>query len=531
MFLSIRNKILISHVGMVLLAGLAIGGGSYYVISTDPKFTSELAKIKYITISILIIVLAVSGIIFALITRNITNNITNPLKRFIAFTVTIANGDYSQVPDIKSRDEVGILAKSFNHMLIELKQSREDLNMAKEYADNIIETIANAVIVLSEDGTIVKVNKSVYNLLGLEEEDLLNKHIAVIFDNKTHANVLYNELMKSGHVKNVEVIFSACFGVKIPVIFSASVNYGSDGTIDSIVCSAQDITQLKRMHKVRDMHLEELAETNQNLKQSQAQLVQAEKLASLGQMLAGVAHEINTPVGIGITLSSTMAKATEDITAAFDDMSLRKEQLKEYIDEMNQCSSLILKSLLRTADLINSFKQVSTDQITQKKRTFRMREYIEEILLSLQPNLKKYQHNIELICSPKLELDSYPGAMAQIITNLLMNSVMHAYGPGDKGNIVIEVKANEYEVVLTYRDDGKGMPQENLERIYDPFFTTMRGAGGTGLGLHIVHNIVTQTLGGQIVCESALRKGTTFTIKFPMGTDLNLSPVAEVAAA
>ncbi|MBF0516414.1 MAG: PAS domain-containing protein, partial [Nitrospirae bacterium] len=364
---------------------------------------------------------------------------------------------------------------------------------------------------------IVKVNKSVHKMLGRTEDELLNKRIDEVFESDTVAEILYNEVMRNGYVKDVEVVLMAKYGVRVPVIFSASAIYGSDGnTIEEIVCSAQNITQLKRMQKVRDMHLKELETANQHLKDSRTQLVQAEKLASLGQMLAGVAHEINTPLGIGITLSSTITRETEQIKAAFDVQSLRKEQLKEYIDDMIQSSSLIFKSLTRTADLVKSFKMVSADQITQDRRRFRLKEYIEEIMLSLQPKMKRLRHNIEIICDEGIELDSYPGAIAQIITNLLMNSLMHAYDKGVKGNIMIEASATEDGIIIEYKDDGKGMPQEYLKRIYDPFFTTMRGSGGTGLGLHIVHSIVTQTLGGSIECQSELNAGTTFTIALPV---------------
>lgn len=490
---------------------------SLMIVIPYAEFSADVNNIKYATAGVMILVLALSGVIFTFITRHITNNITNPLKRFTAFTAMIAKGDFTQITDIKSKDEVGVLAESFNHMLMELQKTRDDLIIAKEYTDNIIETIASAVIVLTEDAEIIKVNKSVNKMLGRTEEELLNKRIDEIFESDTIAEILYNEIMRNGYVKDVEVVLMAKYGVKVPVIFSASVIYGSDGnTIDEIVCSAQNITQLRRMQKVRDMHLKELETANKHLKESRTQLVQAEKLASLGQMLAGVAHEINTPVGIGITLSSTITNETEAIKAAINDRSLRVEQLQEYIDDINKSSSIIFKSLMRTAELVKSFKMVSADQITQERRVFRLKGYIEEILLSLQPKVKRSQHNIEVICEEYLELDSYPGAIAQIITNLLMNSLMHAYDKGAKGTITIKAAIYKGDIVIQYKDDGKGMPQENIRKIYDPFFTTMRGSGGTGLGLHIVHNIVTQTLGGTIECQSELNKGTTFTISFPI---------------
>ncbi|MES0335390.1 MAG: ATP-binding protein [Candidatus Magnetobacterium sp. LHC-1] len=365
---------------------------SLLIVVPYAEFYKEANKTKYITVGILITVLSISGVIFTFITNNITNSIINPLKRFIAFTEMISVGDYSQITDISSKDEIGVLAKSFNNMLIELKK-----------------------------------------------------------------------------------------------------------------------TQL-----TRDMHLKKLETTNEYLKQSQAQLVRAEKMASLGQLVAGVAHEINTPVGIGITLSSTIVKTTGDIMAAFNNKSLNKTQLEQYINEVGEGSSVILTNLLRAADLIKRFKMVSTDQLTQDRRKFKIKGYLEEILMTLKPKLKGHPHTIEIHCPEDLEMNSYPGALAQIMTNLLLNSLIHAYDPDDKGNITIEVIDKERTIVVEYSDDGKGMSTENLKRVFEPFFTTQRGTGGTGLGLHIVYNIVTQTFGGHIECKSVEGEGTRFIITFPV---------------
>ncbi|WP_040334151.1 ATP-binding protein [Candidatus Magnetobacterium casense] len=260
----------------------------------------------------------------------------------------------------------------------------------------------------------------------------------------------------------------------------------------------------------------QLYKTLDELKQSQKHLIQSEKMASLGQLVAGVAHEINTPVGIAITLSSAIVKTTGDIMAAFNNKSLNKLQLEQYINEVGEGSSGILTNLLRSADLIKRFKMVSTDQLTQDRRKFKIKKYLEEILMTLKPKLKDYPHTIEIKCPEDVEMDSYPGALAQIITNLLLNSLIHAYEPDDKGNITIEVIDKEREIVVEYIDDGKGMSAENLKRVFEPFFTTRRGSGGTGLGLHIVYNIVTQTFGGRIECNSIEGEGTRFIITFPV---------------
>ncbi len=262
--------------------------------------------------------------------------------------------------------------------------------------------------------------------------------------------------------------------------------------------------------------MDELKKTNRELEESQEQLVQSEKMASLGQLVAGVAHEINTPIGIGVTAASYFEGSTKSITSDFEKNAMKKTDLVKYFSEAGKSCNLILKNLLRTADLVKSFKMVSADQTSQEKRVFNLKSYLNDIVMSLNPELKKRSHQVEVICSEDIQMDSFPGALAQVITNFIMNSINHAFTNDESGNIKITASREGHEVVLKYIDDGKGIPEENLKKIFDPFFTTKRGTGGTGLGLNIVFNIVNKTLGGRVECESEPEKGTTFTLHLPM---------------
>jgi signal transduction histidine kinase len=261
----------------------------------------------------------------------------------------------------------------------------------------------------------------------------------------------------------------------------------------------------------------ELKLTNKQLKQNQEKLVQSEKMASLGQLVAGVAHEINTPIGIALTSSSHLVSLTNKIKISIENNTIKKSDFEKYLSDSVQGNDLIMRNLKRTADLINSFKMVSADQTSQEIRRFNLKSYIEDILISLRPQLKKTLHVITIQCSEDIELESNPGALGQIITNLIMNSLIHGYDEkSDKGNIIIScVKINNI-ILLKYSDDGKGIPEENIHKIFDPFFTTRRGSGGTGLGLHIVFNIVNQNLKGTIKCESQVGHGSTFFIELPI---------------
>ncbi len=188
--------------------------------------------------------------------------------------------------------------------------------------------------------------------------------------------------------------------------------------------------------------------------------------------------------------------------------------------ECNEASTIIFNNLERASRLIRSFKQVSADQHSEAKRVFRIKPYLEEILLSLQPKLKKTNHKVRIQCDEHLEMDGYPGAFSQVITNLVVNSLLHAYGEEDQGCIAIQVELKDKQFYLRYSDDGKGIDAKVANRIFDPFFTTKRGDGGTGLGLYVVYNIVTQQFGGTIECVSNQGRGTTFTICFPQRKEL-----------
>jgi signal transduction histidine kinase len=178
---------------------------------------------------------------------------------------------------------------------------------------------------------------------------------------------------------------------------------------------------------------------------------------------------------------------------------------------------MILSNLERAADLIQSFKQVAVDQSSEAQRCFNVKEYLEEIILSLRNTLKKTKHTVKIEGDETLILDSYPGVFSQIVTNLVMNSLIHAYDQEDFGQIRLDFKREGECVIFQYADDGKGIHPENLSKIFDPFFTTNRSQGGTGLGLHIVYNLVSQQLKGTIQCESQVNVGTTFIIKLPIG--------------
>ncbi|MCL1474561.1 hybrid sensor histidine kinase/response regulator [Argonema antarcticum] len=259
-----------------------------------------------------------------------------------------------------------------------------------------------------------------------------------------------------------------------------------------------------------------LEKTLQQLQDAQKHLIQSEKMAALGNLVAGVAHEINTPVGISVTAASTLAEDTKEFSRIYKSNQMKRTDLETFLDTAIESSSMILANLRRAADLIVSFKQVAVDQSSDFQRRFKVKEYLEEVILSLTGQLKKNKHTVTIEGDEQLTLDSYPGALSQIITNLVMNSLTHAYEKENSGHIKIEFHRLGDMVIFQYTDDGKGIASENMSKIFEPFFTTNRFQGSTGLGLYIIYNLVTQQLRGTVECESEVGVGTKFVIQLPI---------------
>ena len=259
---------------------------------------------------------------------------------------------------------------------------------------------------------------------------------------------------------------------------------------------------------LRQLHL------TRNLQKTQSELVQTEKMASLGRLVAGISHEINTPIGIGVTAASYLRKETQNFEKAYKDESLTQSVFEEFIDHSLQSSEMILTNLERAANLIQSFKQISVDQSSDEIRVFYLDEYLQSIVTSLHPRLKTTKHNVDIICSKSLQIESNPGVFYQIISNLIINSIIHGFEEKEEGHMVISVRPIGSNLEVIYEDDGKGMSKTNLDKIFDPFFTTKRSAGGSGLGTHIVFNLVTQKLNGTITAESKEGEGLRFIMIF-----------------
>jgi signal transduction histidine kinase len=279
----------------------------------------------------------------------------------------------------------------------------------------------------------------------------------------------------------------------------------------------QRTDELARLFENEEARALELAKSLEDLRAAQDRLIRAEKLAALGRLVAGVAHEINSPVGTSLTVASTLERKRAAFAADVARGELKRSSLNEFLEVVEDASTLLASNLNRAADLIQSFKQVAVDQGYLDRHSFYAGDLTEQVLASLRPTLQGKNIALNVECQPDLAMNSYPGPYGQALTNLFLNAVMHAFPDGKGGVIDVKVRASGSDKVkVLFSDNGCGMSADVGRQAFNPFFTTRRKSGSTGLGLHIVHNIVTNRLGGQLNVDTAPGGGTNIHIILPL---------------
>lgn len=259
----------------------------------------------------------------------------------------------------------------------------------------------------------------------------------------------------------------------------------------------------------------ELEKANTEILNTRDQLIKSEKMAALGGLVAGVAHEINTPVGVGITSSTHMQEQLARFISRYRADDVNEEDLDLLLDDLTQSLDLLVRNLDRAARLVRSFKQVSVDQSHEEVRTLQLKEYIREVCDSLQHELKRGKHQVHIEADPSLSFSCEAGAMAQVLTNLVMNSLVHGFRDMSDGQIRFECYRSGDGIIIDYQDSGKGISEDAISKVFDPFFTTRRGEGSSGLGMHVSFNIVTQKFGGDIQCLPCAH-GAHFRLSLPL---------------
>ena len=387
----------------------------------------------------------------------------------------------------------------------------------------------DAIIVTDRAGLVIQWNHAAERMFLYTEAEAIGRsgvELIVPTDLLDEEMQRLERVAQGESVPNFESIGKRKDGSTLAVSVTESPIRLPTGEIMGAATIVRDISEQKRarleqqrLTQSLEQQFCETCNALNNLRDAQDQLVQAEKMASLGGLVAGVAHEINTPIGTGVTAASHLSDEARRLARAVADGKLTKKAFEEFLDVCQASSQIILSNLERAANLIQSFKRVAVDQSTEERRTIDVRGYFEEVLLSLRPQLKHTPHRIELSCEDGLELTTVPGAWSQVITNLVMNAVTHAFEEGQAGTVGFSARREGSNLLVGFSDNGRGMSAEVLEHAFDPFFTTRRANGGTGLGLNIVFNLVNQTLGGKIEVSSKPGEGCVFNIKVPLVVD------------
>jgi PAS domain S-box-containing protein len=390
----------------------------------------------------------------------------------------------------------------------------------------IYDTAPIGLAFLSPDCRYLQINQRLTEICGISVEDHLGRSVRDCVPALAEAvEGIVGSIMQTGEpVIGIEVA-----GQRADQVEERSwVTYwhpmhGPNGEIVGVNVAAEEITERKRSEAALLASEREIRSARdaaeaalQNLQETQNSLIEAEKLAALGRLVAGVAHEINNPVGTSLTVASSLERKTGLFAAEVAQGSLKRSSLNEFLEISREASAQLVANLKRAAELIQSFKQVASDRNTSNQRIFDLGVLTEQVAMSLRPGLGKQSLVLNVACQPELMMNSYPGPYGQVLTNLFLNSVAHAFQAGKAGTIDIKVQASGKDnVEIVFSDDGCGMSNDVRRHAFDPFFTTRRDQGSTGLGLHIVHSIVTNYLGGRLNLRSEPGAGTTIQLILP----------------
>ena len=399
------------------------------------------------------------------------------------------------------------------------KRAEEAIAEGRKLLQEVIDTVPAVINVKDRNLRYVLMNRYMAGIFSVDPKDALGRTTGELMArygaDKTDANDK-RVLATKGGLGFYEEEYMDSAGHMRQWLVNKMPLLDAGGEIDRIVTVALDIGARKKSEREM-LKAKDAAETAlRNLRETQASLIEAEKLAALGRMVAGVAHEVNNPVGISLTVASALERKTERFGEEVARGELRRSSLNDFLDTSRNAAGQLVANLNRAAELIQSFKQVAADRNYSDQRSFDLADLTEQVVMSLRPGLRKHNLTLNVDCQPNLVMNSYPGPYGQVLTNLFLNAVSHAFPDGRQGIITIHARESGRDnVEIVFSDNGCGMSLDVRRRAFDPFFTTRRDQGGTGLGLHIVYNIVTNRLGGRLDLASEPGEGTRIQIILP----------------
>jgi signal transduction histidine kinase/HAMP domain-containing protein len=500
---------------------------------------------------------AIVGLIFlgviVLIGTAVARSISAPLNQLRNAMYANVSGDYERkVEGIEARDEIGEMARAvevFRENAIAKRRAEDELRASKDRAERaraeisavraetertrailqtVLDNMSDGVMMFDKDFRWQFVNRQLMKFQRFPDE--------IAYPGASGFDILRFQVERGdfGPVEDVgREVAERAAALRSPSGARYERRTSSGHYIEfnfkplengGMLAVYRDITELRNREEALAA-AKEVAEASRDraeraladLRDAQQSLIEAEKLAALGGLVAGVAHEVNNPVGISLTVASSLARRCEMFAKEVREGPLRRSRLDEFIASSRDATHQLVANLQRAGELIQSFKQVAVDRSHAERRTFDLRESTEQIVVSLRPGLKSKPLTLAVEIPDHVLMDSYPGPYGQVLTNLVLNAVAHGFPDGRSGTIVVRARLiDAHHVEIVFVDDGAGISEDIQRRVFDPFFTTRRTQGGTGLGLHIVYNLVTRQLGGRITLTSAPGRGTTFRITLPL---------------
>jgi len=476
------------------------------------------------------------GVLVSLVISYIGRRVISPLEGLASQMSRYGRGEIvlpEVVGMLGGSSEIEVLSQRFADMIRDRQLVEAELNQFKDTLDNTLDAV---FMFDPDDLQFIYVNRGSMLQLGYSRKELTHMgpvDIKPQFDEQDFRKILAPLLSGELDSLTFETIHRSKDKQDIPVeIF---LQYMSDSDPGRFLAIVRDISERKRTEaELQKLNYEleqrvetrtaELANTNEQLRetlgtlqQAQVELVRSEKLASLGSLVAGVAHELNTPLGNSVTLSTSIRDWQKKFIREMDEGKLRKSSLTDFLHNSEEAVNLLIRNLMRAAELISDFKQVAVDQTSAQRREFDLLRVITEVIETLQPQFKKTRHQINVDVPEGIHMDSYPGPLGQVITNLSLNALIHGFSDSDNG--LVEIKGRilpNYIIELVVSDNGSGIPEDYISKVFDPFFTTKLGKGGSGLGLHIVYTLVTRVLGGTISVDRSTSGGASLIMQLPI---------------
>ncbi|MCL9781338.1 ATP-binding protein [Vibrio sp. S4M6] len=518
--------------------------GKLFVAATldevyDRIFNKTLLILVTQAIKTFVVSIVILWLIYVLVIRHINKlaNYTKNMDLTPDGTPLLLDG---RVHSPNSSDELDILTSSINEMREKIideleakKQSNVQLQQERDFSTTIIKTSSTIICCLNEDFTISSINPSGEKITGLDSNKLLGRNWLNLFARDDNKQGIVDKIRSSGKIKDLEIVMMSHAGHLCTLIWNF-IPFLQNDELEYYIGFGYDVTDLKEVQaefKLLNEQLEQkvaertasLEQSNEQLtnavtelKQTQDILVESEKMASLGELVAGVAHEVNTPLGVCVTASSFLKEQTEIFEGKYKEETLTENDLVDFLACINDSSDILSNSLNRASELIKSFKQVAVDQSSEASYNFNMAENLGQVIASLHHKIKKASCEVIIDCEKSLNITSYPGSFVQIYSNLIINSVIHGFDDWDgEKKIFISIKKQDDYLYIDYRDTGKGLDPDIAHRIFDPFVTSKRGLGGSGLGTHVVYNLVVQLLKGKIDCNAEVNQGVQFNIVIP----------------